>query len=54
MLADGDNAGHEFSKSLTKELGNVITVQMPDGEDVNSMYLKHGAEYFQQKISNSQ
>ena len=54
MFADGDNAGHEFSKSLTKELGNVITVQMPDGEDVNSMYLKHGAEYFQQKISNSQ
>lgn len=54
MFADGDNAGHEFSKSLTKELGNVITVQMPEGEDVNSMYLKHGAEYFQQKISNSQ
>ena len=54
MFADGDNAGHEFSKSLTKELGNVITVQMPEGEDVNSMYLKHGAEYFQQKITNSQ
>ena len=54
MFADGDNAGHEFSKSLTKELGNVVTVQMPEGEDVNSMYLKHGAEYFQQKIRNSQ
>ena len=54
MFADGDNAGHEVSKSLTKELGNVITVQMPEGEDVNSMYLKHGAEYFQQKITNSQ
>jgi len=54
MFADGDNAGHEFSKSLTKELGNVITVQMPEGEDVNSMYLKHGVDYFQQKISNSQ
>ena len=53
-LAGGDTAVHEFSKSLTKELGNVVTVQMPEGEDVNSMYLKHGAEYFQQKIRNSQ
>jgi hypothetical protein len=23
---------------------------MPDGDDVNSMYLKYGVEYFQQKI----
>jgi len=54
MFADGDQAGHDFSKSLTRELPNVVTVQMPEGEDVNSMYLKHGVEYFQNKISNSQ
>jgi DNA primase len=53
MFADGDQAGHDFSKSLTRELGNVITVQMPEGEDVNSMYLKYGASYFKQKVDNS-
>ena len=54
MFADGVQAGHDFAKSLTRELGNVVTVQMPEGEDVNSMYLKHGANYFKQKVANSQ
>jgi DNA primase len=53
MFADGDQAGHEFSKSLTRELGNVVTIQMPDGEDVNSIFLKKGAEFFTQKIESS-
>jgi DNA primase len=50
LFADGDSAGTDFAKHLAKELGNLVTVQMPDGDDVNSMYLKHGVEYFQQKI----
>jgi DNA primase len=50
LFADGDSAGTDFAKHLSKELSNLITVQMPDGEDVNSMYLKYGVEYFQQKI----
>jgi DNA primase len=54
LFADGDQAGHEFSKSLTRELGNVTTIQMPDGEDVNSMYIKHGAEYFNNKVRGAQ
>lgn len=50
LFADGDNAGSEFGKSLSRELGNLVVVQMPEGEDVNSMYRTHGAEYFQNKI----
>ena len=50
LFADGDSAGTDFAKHLAKELGNLVTVQMPDGEDVNSMYLKYGVEFFQQKI----
>jgi DNA primase len=50
LFADGDSAGTDFAKHLAKELGNLVTVQMPDGEDVNSIYLKHGVEFFQQKI----
>ena len=50
LFADGDNAGTEFGKSLAKELGNLVVVQMPDGEDVNSMYRIHGSDYFTSKI----
>ena len=50
LFADGDNAGSDFGKSLSRELGNLVVVQMPEGEDVNSMYRLHGAEYFNHKI----
>lgn len=54
LFADGDSAGSDFGKSLSRELGNLVVVNMPDGEDVNSMYLKNGVEYFQQKIASVQ
>jgi DNA primase len=54
LFADGDNAGMEFGKSLSRELGNLVVVQMPEGEDVNSMYRTHGAEYFTHKIESAQ
>jgi len=50
LFADGDNAGSEFGKMLARELGNLTIVNMPEGEDVNSMYRTHGAEYFMKKI----
>lgn len=50
LFADGDNAGTDFGKSLSRELGNLVVVQMPEGEDVNSMYRLHGADYFNNKI----
>ena len=54
LFSDGDNAGVEFGKSLSRELGNLVVVQMPDGEDVNSMYRTHGSDYFKMKIARSQ
>lgn len=51
LFADGDNAGSEFGKSLARELGNLVIVHMPEGEDVNSMYRAHGVEYFTNKIA---
>ena len=50
LFADGDSAGTDFAKHLAKELGNLVVVQMPDGEDVNSMYRTNGVDFFQQKI----
>lgn len=54
LFADGDTAGSDFGKFLAKELGNITVVNMPDGEDVNSMYRQHGAEYFKHKIESAQ
>jgi DNA primase len=43
VLADGDNPGLEFGKKVSRELGNVNIIQMPDGHDVNSIVLQEGA-----------
>ena len=53
LFADGDNAGSEFGKALSKELPNLVVVSMPDGEDVNSMYRSHGVDFFKEKIASS-
>lgn len=48
VFADGDQPGKEFATSLSRELP-VTVVHMPDGEDVNSIYIKHGADYIREK-----
>lgn len=50
VFADGDKAGHDFARHLAREVNGVVIVNMPDGEDVNSMYLKEGANYFMEKV----
>jgi DNA primase len=49
VFADGDQPGKEFATSLARELP-VTIVTMPDGEDVNSVYVKHGAEAIREKM----
>lgn len=49
VFADGDQAGKEFATSIARELPATI-VQLPDGEDVNSLYVKEGSEYFHKKV----
>lgn len=44
LLCDGDNAGREMAKHLSRELDNVFPVFMPEGQDVNDVYLTEGAE----------
>jgi DNA primase len=44
LLCDGDNAGREMAKNLSRELDNVFPVFMPEGQDVNDVYLAEGAE----------
>jgi len=50
IFADGDQAGQDFARQLAKELGTVTIISMPDGEDVNSIYTKHGLDFFKEKM----
>jgi DNA primase len=51
VFADGDQPGSDFAKHLAKELQSVVTLQMPEGEDVNSQFLQYGYEYFREKVA---
>lgn len=44
LFCDGDNAGREMAKNISRELENVFSVFMPEGLDVNDVYLAEGAE----------
>ncbi len=51
VFADGDQPGTEFARSLARELP-VTIIQLPDGHDVNSMFVQEGSGYFHNKINN--
>ncbi len=51
VLADGDNPGLEFGKKISRELGNVNIVQMPEGHDVNSVVQQEGVEWLNDRIN---
>lgn len=47
VFLDGDHAGTTFGKLWSGKFpSSVETVALDDGEDVNSMYLREGREYF--------
>lgn len=48
VFADGDQPGKEFATGLARELP-VTIIQMAEGEDVNSSYVKYGAGYIREK-----
>jgi DNA primase len=48
VFSDGDQPGKEFAISLSRELP-VTIVQMPDGEDVNSCYVRYGSQYIRER-----
>jgi len=50
ILADGDEAGLEFGKKIQRAIPNGRILQMPEGEDVNSVVLKKGTEYLDERI----
>jgi DNA primase len=51
VFADGDQAGREFAKDLARKLAGVIQIQIPENEDVNSMFVKYGSQWFEERIA---
>lgn len=49
IFADGDQPGKEFASSLSRDLP-ITVISMEDGEDVNSSYVKYGADYIREKM----
>lgn len=51
VFGDGDAAGRRFIKRMLDEFPQSTEgAQLPDGEDVNSIYLKEGSEYFERVL----
>lgn len=50
IAEDGDDAGKDLWLNASENLSNAIRMRMPDGEDVNSMYVRLGEEYLLGRI----
>jgi len=50
LFCDGDNAGREMAKTISRELDNVFPVFMPDNQDVNDVFLTEGAEGLRKRV----
>jgi hypothetical protein len=47
VFGDGDTAGHRFIKKMMDEFPQTVEgVQLPEGEDVNSLFLHEDREFF--------
>lgn len=47
VFVDGDSGGDKFAKAWSARFPQAVElIQMDEGEDVNSMYLLEGSEYF--------
>lgn len=50
VLGDGDDAGRKFASEVAAAVENGIAAPLPDGEDVNSLTLRHGPEHVRSLI----
>lgn len=50
VFADGDTPGQEFAGKIAGALDVAVTITMPDGQDVNSVYLAEGPEGIRKRM----
>lgn len=51
VFEDGDAAGENFGKLVRKYRSDAVGIRMPDGQDVNSMYVNHGRLYLHERLT---
>lgn len=44
VMCDGDDAGHAFGRAVTKQVDEAVAIHLPEGHDVNSLYLQGGRD----------
>lgn len=50
VLCDGDEPGRDLGKRIAQQMDNAIVVSMPDGQDVNSVYLSEGSDGVRKRV----
>ena len=48
---DGRNPGQELAKRIKEDLDKAEVVHLPPNQDVNDVYLEHGADWFLEKVN---
>lgn len=50
VMCDGDQAGKDFGRKVAGEVDGAVIVHLPDGQDVNELYLSEGAEGVRKRV----
>ena len=50
VVCDGDQAGRDFGRKVAERVEGAQVVHLPDGTDVNDMFVKHGAVALMEKV----
>lgn len=50
VLADGDQAGRDMGKKIAQQIDVATVVSMPDGHDVNSIFLVEGPDGIRKRV----
>lgn len=50
VMCDGDQAGRDFGRKVAGEVDGAATVQLPDGLDVNDVYLAEGPDGLRKRM----
>jgi len=50
VFCDGDKTGRDFGKTVAREIRYATTIHLPEGEDVNSMFVNEGAEALRVRV----
>lgn len=50
VMCDGDQAGRDFGRRVAGEVDGAATVHLPDGMDVNDLYMAEGPEGLRKRM----